>query len=441
MICHLVQSYADWWHARVSVAKQGNLWILQSQSMTIQMPCDELALVPDEICFVEIQCGGMPCQVPFPGNLPPQNFSETLPADLLTFLAGQLWRAEELLPQHAQQASTGGHQGFLGNRFCFFDKPIVDLWMRGLFEILLGHALDSPQIWREHKGNQEVVAHPRFWMTFDVDCLQKWKTPRVVKHWARLPLDLLRGRFSQWLHSTREAFVARDPTRDPWFTIPQILHASQSIIATIFWLGHSRDHKAYRYDIRKPHYGRLVRQVAEAHHQNGLHSSPLHANSLSSLGAEKLRLETISGHPVLLNRQHYLRLVPGETFRHLSALGIKIDSTMGFNARTGFRCGSCLPLVWWDLENGCALDLIEMPFIAGDWTLHNPLHFNPEQSRHALWNLADQVKQAGGILTLDFHDLYFSKDYPGHAEFHRSVLEGLWIRGWRDWHPREEGWT
>jgi hypothetical protein len=272
-------------------------------------------------------------------------------------------------------------------------------------------------------------------MTYDIDQLRKWRLGSVIKQVSQFPNELFHGRVSSWFRTTKEALLSHFPERDPWYTVPQILASTRTICACFFWLGHPIDHKGACYDIRRKEYLRLVRQCLSEKHQIGLHGSPLHADNPLALVAEKEILENVAASGVKIHRQHGLRIVPGKTFRYLDAMGIYLDSTMGFSDRIGFRCGSCIPIRWWDLELGSALNMMELPFSIGDWTLHDPANFEPNESRHRIWNYADQVRMAGGILVLDFHEMYFSKDFAEHAAFHESVLEGLWMRSWRDWHP------
>jgi|GEM_PF-3320898 len=427
MVQHLVESYAQWWGIalQVEVGVAANWKLVGVNSLHIA--ADSQALIPDRIAFVSARCGGVLTQLPFPHNgfSPPVEsgaLPETLPEDLLAFLCGQLWRAEELLPALQNRATEADHRGFLGERFAFFDKPIVDLWMRCLFEAVLGVVL-------------EPAGKPRFWLTFDVDCLRKWRTLGVFKHIALLPKYVLQKKRSLWFSLIFQALRSWSPRNDPWFTIPRMLDASSALQATFFFMGHPRDHRAYRYDVRSEVNANAVRRVLESRHLVGLHGSPLHRNSPVKLSREKEVLEGVAQTSVRLHRQHYLSIVPGKTLRSLDAIGITLDSTMGFNGRTGFRCGSCIPIRWWDLQQNHALALVELPFVLGDWTLHDPLHFDVGTSLHKIQELLAQVQLAGGILTMIFHDLYFASDYPGHAEFFAQVLRMLAQQDCQAWSP------
>ncbi len=124
------------------------------------------------------------------------------------------------------------------------------------------------------------------------------------------------------------------------------------------------------------------------------------------------------------------------TLRRLGELGFRLDSSVGFNDRPGFRCGSCIPIRWWDLHKNEALPLAELPFSAGDFTLHDPRSFDAERSRAQLRAQAGWTMLAGGVLTLLFHELYFWEgDFPGHADFFVQVLQDLEAMGLRSTQP------
>lgn len=422
MVLHLVREYATWWRLDLNVSYREDLlqWKLDSvgTGSPLVVPIRSADRVPLACANRIVHVGGTPLPLPCPdiqGPVPP---GCTFAFDIFNFLAGQLWRAEEQLPRLLPQAEKAISTGFLGDRFNFFDRPVVDLWMRSLFEHCLGGALLEPA--------------PTYWLTFDVDCLQKWKTRSRIRHWAGLPKALLNGGMVPWHRNLLEIQRSRRPQDDPWYQIPQILERTGDRRATFFWLGTPRDHQAYRYDIQRLEFATLLQETLKRGHTAGMHGSPRHARSLTDLGREAARLQSLSGHPVNVSRQHYLRIDPKTTLHALSALGFRLDSSLGFNDRPGFRCGSCIPIRWWDFQRHESLPMAELPFSAGDFNLHNPSRFDTEHSRATLRTQAGWAMLAGGILTLLFHEIYFWEgDFPGHANFFSGVLsdlEGLGLR-------------
>lgn len=420
-IFHLWQQYAKHWNCHTKLELKGNTWFLQGALRTLQIPCQEGDLLPTSLSHAKVFIDQKTVVLPMPGKDLPWNESAwVFTTDLLHFMAGQLWRTEDFLPAQANAAREAKDMGYLGQQYSFFDRPIVDLWMRALLEYLEG-PMETPRA--------------KVWLSYDVDCLRKWKLSTRVKHLLRFPWDVLRGRGKRWLQQFQEAWQSRNPERDPWYTIPQMLEQLLGLKATFFWLGHAKDHKSSRYDIRLPVYKKQVKNCMDAGHQVGLHGSPLHAKSATSLHQEKQIMESITQQYVIVHRQHYLRIEPGQTLQHLSHIGMQVDSTLGFNNRTGFRCGSCIPMPWWDFQSQNALSLIEVPLIAGDWTLHDPKQFHARDTLQKIEELLQWTRLAGGVLTLDFHELYFSTDYPKHAEFHQELLRMFKEQNVQFWIP------
>ncbi|NLB64348.1 MAG: hypothetical protein GX801_09630 [Fibrobacter sp.] len=429
MVAHLVQNYAQWWGFTVLLRHHSDpSWILALENRSVSIPQSSQHLIPQNVDKSSITVQNVEFMLPHPALPDPQTAWDwnAISVDLLTFLGGQLWRAEEYEPELFDHATTADHRGFLGDSHDFFDIPLVDLWMRAIFEYLLQKDINPPL----YKGKNGA-----FWLSFDVDSLRKWKLRSVIKHFFLLPSYAIALQTRVWIKLLIEALQAHFPHKDPWFTIPQMLKGSAGLRATFFWLGHKRDHLAERYDLALPEYRDLPRQVSEQGHYNGWHGSPLHAESLEDLTAEMQNWQKVVQKAPLISRQHFLRIFPGQTLNYLDKLGVKFDSSMGFNTRPGFRCGSAIPHKWWCFATQKALDIVEIPLILGDWNLHNPQKFDPEKSLQKALKYAQWVKLGGGIFSLDFHEIYFSQDYPGHGEFFSVLMQELQAQDWLAWSP------
>jgi hypothetical protein len=394
---------------------------LELSTRQIRIPAVESALIPEAVEFYQ----DLP--IPTGGHPKKGEYSWIFSTDLLSFLCGQLYRAEELLPQFKQQASAAEATGFLGERFQFFDRPIVDLWMLELLKFLLGG--EFSQI--------EQNLKPQVWLTHDIDEIRKWTPVQKLKFPFKAILMLLKGEFIKTARESGSYFTSLFRIEDPWYKIPDILNCNKDLHATFFFLGHPRDHKAYRYDIRFGDGPRMVQACQQQGHSLGLHGSPLHADHKEALDSEKKRIESvmIKTESLVLSRQHYLKITPQKTFDHLMAIGIQIDSTLGFNDRPGFRCGTCFPFRWYDLNQQRLCPLYEIPLILGDWQIHDPANFDLQSSLKTLDFYAEQVRKVGGVFTLLFHNIYFSTDYPGHADFYQKILIKVKNQGWAIFDP------
>lgn len=78
---------------------------------------------------------------------------------------------------------------------------------------------------------------------------------------------------------------------------------------------------------------------------------------------EKERLEMCSGGIVKESRQHYLRWNWNKTPKILKENKIVRDSSMGYNKRIGFRCGTGFEYHMYDFENEQAYEWKELPLV------------------------------------------------------------------------------
>jgi hypothetical protein len=107
----------------------------------------------------------------------------------------------------------------------------------------------------------------------------------------------------------------------------------------------------------------LVRAIADAGHEVGLHGSFATMTDAGAFSAERARLEKLTGHAVVGVRQHFLRMRPGVTHAAMAAAGFSYDATWGFPDRNGFRLGlgDCLP--GWDHRARRLSGLEEAPLV------------------------------------------------------------------------------
>jgi len=150
----------------------------------------------------------------------------------------------------------------------------------------------------------------------------------------------------------------------------------------------------------------------------------LHPNSLVLWNNEKLWLERTSGLiPVLDSRQHYIHLLMPHTFRYLIQLGIKNDWSMGFAQDLGYRAGTALPFLWYDLLEDKITNLTIHPFAVMDVTVKNYLRLNPTEAL----NITSTMKNLCAVLGIPFTFIV-----------HNESLSG--IQGWEGWKYVFDAW-
>lgn len=390
-----------------------------SNKKAIIIPIDENDLIPETLNkFPELSD-----DILGPGTIEISKKQLKFSNDIFAFCAGQLYRAEELEDEHFENAINARSKEFLGDLYNFFDRPIVDLIFLSLFKWL----------------SQDEVSIPKAktWLSFDVDVLQKWTWRHRIKHFLLIPAYALSTRMSEWFKEFFES-MNFNIIKDPYFQVPNICRLLSKKQATFFFLGKNKDHISTRYDLSKSPFAGLPGLCLHRDQMAGLHSSPLNKNNPEELLKERLKLSqalstaqkqgdtTKFDNIPWISRQHFLQIEPGKTLNHLAYVGIKIDSSLGFNDRPGFRCGTCLSIPWYNIEDFAKVPIIELPLIIADFQIHNPKDFCLESSLEIVNNYLEQVKRVGGTLSILFHNLYFAKnEYPQHSDFFIKVLELL----------------
>ncbi|MFK7933433.1 MAG: hypothetical protein AB8G22_07975, partial [Saprospiraceae bacterium] len=111
-------------------------------------------------------------------------------------------------------------------------------------------------------------------------------------------------------------------------------------------------------------------QLAKARgYQIGLHPSYLTWRNAEMLEKEKIKLEQIVGEEVIHSRQHFLHFDFKKTPELLVAAGIKEDSTLGYQNRIGFRCGTGFRYQMYDFKQEMSFDLWQTPMVVMDVAL------------------------------------------------------------------------
>jgi hypothetical protein len=120
---------------------------------------------------------------------------------------------------------------------------------------------------------------------------------------------------------------------------------------------------------------------------------------------------------------------------------VLVDSTLGYNLATGFRCGTSLPHEFFDFFRRRGLPLLSAPLALQDVAVFSPRGHGcqPSTAKILAGTLLDRVARAGGCLTILFHPDRLVD--PRYEDLYRWVLDealrqGAWacsLEELRDW--------
>jgi hypothetical protein len=144
-----------------------------------------------------------------------------------------------------------------------------------------------------------------------------------------------------------------------------------------------------RYNPRSVFARRYISLIREAGGEVGLHGS-YHARERDSYGGEAAMLSDVWGGPVVAHRNHYLRFDSRTVWSQLERAGIKLDFSLGFSSRLGFRVPLTGPFNPFDWTSGQPSAVRAIPTIAMDriWW--------PDRRTEVLKELRDLLRAVGG---------------------------------------------
>ena len=136
----------------------------------------------------------------------------------------------------------------------------------------------------------------------------------------------------------------------------------------------------------------------------GIHPSYRASERPGLLRREVEHLRAVTGRPVVISRQHFLRLRIPDTFRALIACGIREDHSFMWADAEGFRAGTARSFRWYDLEREEATALRLFPPHAMDVTARYYGGLSPKQAIATWTRLAHEAEASGTALRCIWHN-------------------------------------
>ena len=279
--------------------------------------------------------------------------------------------------------------------------PVVDRWALELADELRAvfPALPAPTRTYRHA------------LTVDMDNGLKYAARSWQRAMGASAKDLAAGRatrfFERW--NVRTGNV-KDPYASFVDRLAEIQDKVDRVIAFVLTRGEGRFDHAAR--IEHPVFVDLLKRLAGTA-EIGLHPSYESSRDERIITRERERLSKVTGQPVVLSRQHFLRWRMPDTFRALTANGITEDHSMGFSDRSGFRAGTCTPFPWYDLQRDEETPLMLHPFAVMDSALANRTGEGARKAVDEMKRMSDAVRAVRGTFVSVWHDRFLS----GHEEF------------------------
>ncbi len=335
-------------------------------------------------------------------------------ADLFAGVFFMLTRWEESLPVKKDQYDRFPASAAVAVREGFVMRPVVDEYCQLIRAWL--ERLNYPLPKETHRF--------RIVPTCDVDIPFFWKGRPA---WRALA-GLFRKHFNpiKSIHDFRKYKQVREQkAKDPYDTFSDMMSMVEKRNLTCefnFIAGGNTKYEGY-YSLEDPAIQKLLGEVKERNHRIGLHPSFDTYLDPEKIRKEKTSLEEAAGVSVNASRQHFLRFQLPDTWRNLAEAGIKVDSSMGYAAEPGFRCGTSRPFPVFDIHQRRQLNLFERPLLVMDVSLRFYKKLSVEESITLCEKIKSEVQKHNGEFVFIWHNSTLS-EIDDWKEW-QSVFESL----------------
>ncbi|MDQ3015235.1 MAG: polysaccharide deacetylase family protein [Bacteroidota bacterium] len=257
--------------------------------------------------------------------------------------------------------------------------------------------------------------------TCDVDIPYYWSRSHV---WKVLLTGLLKHKSLKKLKEEKQTIsnTGSGKEKDPYDTFDDMMSlAEKNNLRFRFHMIGGGETKFERfYTISDPRIISLMTSFIARGHEIGLHPSYNAFHNLRMIEQERANVTEYSGQKIFTSRQHYLRFTVPDTWQLLSTAFIKEDSTLGYAAEPGFRCGTSKPFPVFDIHQQKELPIIERPLLIMDVSLRMYKGFSVEESIRYCRQIIDQVKKHNGELVFLWHNSSLS-DLEGWTGWQRVL--------------------
>jgi hypothetical protein len=138
----------------------------------------------------------------------------------------------------------------------------------------------------------------------------------------------------------------------------------------------------------------------------GIHGGYGTRNNHVLLNLEKSNLDVYLENPTIYGRQHYLHFDIFKTFKTIEFSGMTHDSTLGYNNREGYRCGTCHSYRAWNFETDSSFNLIVRPLIVMDVNFWRNKKRSINEANAKIIFLFKRCKYVGGDFIINWHNVY-----------------------------------
>jgi len=269
-------------------------------------------------------------------------------------------------------------------------QPVVDNLVEALLQAI---------------GIEPVTFKSKLTITHDIDALRKFSdTKKSLRAFAG---DIKRNKSLKSFFKIYNLYrnTTSGKVKDPYDTFDQLFVKNEHRKIAYFMAGGTSANDE-KYDIKSQDFKSIHDLAVSRGYQIGLHPSYNSYNDYVMISEERNKLQEAIGGKVRTSRQHFLRFAFDETITALSDSGIYEDSTLGYQHRIGYRCGTAFTYLLYDLRRDRNSRVSETPMIVMDGALLDECKGDLTKAFILLFHLIDKYSQ-NSHMTINFHNTIF----------------------------------
>lgn len=281
----------------------------------------------------------------------------------------------------------------------FLHRPIVNEYVEFLWNMLNYLGINKQRKTREFKMiPTHDVDHTRYWnfkkwvKSVGGELVKRKKFSQAVGFMADYPLTKL---------SIKKDY------HDTFGWLMDLSEAANSKSHFYFMSGGTTSYdNNYKIDTQRTKY--IINEIRRRNHIIGFHPSFDAYNNAEQWKKEKQKLESVLDSKISVGRQHYLRFSVPNTWQIWENNGMKIDSTLSYADKEGFRCGTCYEFPVFNILTREKLILKEFPLIVMEGSFTTYQNITPIQMYEKTKLLLDTVKKYNGNFVYLWHNSSFN---------------------------------
>ena len=258
-------------------------------------------------------------------------------------------------------------------------------------------------------------------LSHDVDAVSKTHPIRIkqsIFHFFNSLVLLFRFRIIESVRRISMGFKFLFGNED-WWIFDKLLKVEKAAgISAVYHFYSDQRPKTFKrwlmdpgYNIKSERLKSLLSELKHVGHEVGLHPTYDSWNDSELIEEQKKTLEESLGSEVTSCRQHWLRFSWNDTWFNQSLAGLKYDSTLMFNDRSGFRNSCATNWKPWNQIDNKAHQITCSTSVLMDSHLFDYNDFNKLERNDYLRFWVMECKDIGGEISFLWHPHTLSKDY------------------------------